>query len=101
LKIQVSAQTIFSRLAVLRHHDDRSLQTSDDSHYQVEHLIRRRIEAPDQYERVEYDPGDNDANRGADEFPTAAKLSDRVGSPIGKRHALCLFFVDVARNALL
>src|SRR5581483_3520026 len=92
---------ILRALPILRHHDDRRLQSRDDSEHEVQHLIGQRIEAAHQNVRVERDPKKDEANRETDEFPTATKFCQHISGPVRQGQALVLLLVDVARHALL
>ena len=97
--IEVRAQSIFLTLPVLRHHDDRRLHAGDHRQHEVQHLIRRWIEAANENHRVEDDPKDYQGDRDADELPATAKLRDQISSAIGKSQTRFLFFVRVTRHS--
>src|ERR1051325_168910 len=75
LKIYVGAQPILVRLAILRHQDNRGLQTGDDTEDQIEQVVRVCIELLSAQEpRVEQHPDKYQNQRGDEERPATGEV---------------------------
>src|SRR5438874_7037904 len=83
LIIEISSESIFLRLPVLRHDDDWRLETDDHSQDKVQEHVRVRIESVVlEQPGVQRYPEKEKSNRNPDEFPTASKFRDDISRAV-------------------
>jgi hypothetical protein len=98
--IEIGAEAVFLPLAILRHHDDGSLQASHHPKDKVEQNVGVFIEGTKKEKGIDRNPEERKANRRSDEFPAPAKFRDQIRCAIGDGEARFFLLVGVARNAM-
>src|SRR4029079_8346558 len=83
--------------AVLAHHDDRRLDSSQAGENQIEENEWIGIECMrHKQDAVDGDPDEEDRAKCDEKFPTAAKLSDVIGEPLAESQLFLELLADVA-----
>src|SRR4030095_1405222 len=102
LVIILCAQTITCLRAVLTHHDDRRLNSSQTGKNQIKENERIGIECVCHEEHaVNGDPDEENRAEGDEKFPTATELGDVVGESLAERELFLELFAYVAGENLV
>jgi hypothetical protein len=92
---------VFGRIAVLGHHNDRGLQSSQHGQDEIEKNLGIRIEGfapPRQNYGIEHDPQKEHGNEKENECPGTTEYGDAVGEALSESQGLFIFSVDVAAD---